>query len=115
MELPQWLSIVIAVLLWMVYWLCAVDWNSVWPILARGGWVPCVLLGLMAATVWSRLAPGPCQCLGILTVPNFWGQLGSVATLMALALFAGWLQGQFSFRPPAISFEPPAPHAHGHH
>jgi hypothetical protein len=120
-ELAQWLSILAAVLVWMAYWLWAVDWKKLWPVLARGAWVPCVLLGLIAATAWSRLAPGPCHYLGVLTVPNFWGQLGSVATLMALALFSGWLQGQLQYSPPEISIEPPpAPghghgHAHGHH
>jgi hypothetical protein len=113
-ELSQGLSILVAVLLWMAYWLWAVDWKKLWPVLARGSWVPCVLLGLIAATAWSRFTPGPCRCLGVLTIPNFWAQLGSIATLMALALFSGWLQGQFHYSPPEIRIEPPAAHGHAH-
>ena len=62
MELPHWLSglfgflvQILPAILWMAFWLFAVDWGRVWPVLARGAWAPCVLLGLVVATVWSRL------------------------------------------------------------
>lgn len=108
------------VLLWMGFWLFVVDWRKVWPALTQGAWAPCVLLGVIAAAVWSRLDPDKCDCLGFVTVPNFWWQLGGVSTLAALALFAGWLQGQWHYQPPEIPIEPPPAepghaHAHGHH
>jgi hypothetical protein len=93
--------------LWFAFWLFAVDWRRVWPVLAEGGWAPCVLLGLVAATAWSRINPGVCDCLGFVIVPNFWWQLGSVAALAAVALFAGWLQGQMQFEPPEVPVGPP--------
>jgi hypothetical protein len=109
-------SLVIA---WTAWWLWAVNWQKTWPVLARGAWAPVVLLMLVAALVWSRLAPGPCDCLGFVTVPNFWWQLGGVGLLAALTLLCGWLQGVFGWTPAEINLEPPAPvdhhHGHGHH
>jgi hypothetical protein len=107
-------SVVIAVLLWMAFWLFAVNWKKLWTELAAGAWLPVVLLGLMAATVWSRIAPGPCSRLGFVTLPNMLWQLGAVAGLIGLALFSGWLQGQWGYLPHEMSVEPP-PAGHGHH
>src|SRR4051794_15403630 len=104
--------------LWMAFWLWAVDWKKVWPVLAEGAWAPCVLLILIAALVWSRIAPGSCSCLGFVTLPNFWWQLGSVSALAACALFSGWLQGVIHYEPVQVAVEPPAHHeqgnGHGH-
>jgi hypothetical protein len=109
------------VLLWIVYWLFAVDWRKVWPVLARGAWAPVVLLLLVVAAAWSRIAPSNCDCLGFVTITNFWWQLGSVSTLAAVALFSGWLQGYMGWAPPEYAVEPPpgghdhGDHGHGHH
>ena len=71
---------------------------------------------IVAALVWSRLQPAPCDCIGV-TVPNFWWQLGEVGLFISLALFCGWLQGLLHAAPPELSLDPPAhaPDAHGHH
>ena len=83
---------------------------------AGGAWAPAVLLLVVAALIWSRLAPGPCNCLGFVTVPNFWWQLGEVGLIAALTLFCGWLQGVLGWTPREISLEPPAHAAvHEHH
>jgi hypothetical protein len=104
-------------LLWVVFWVWAVDWRKLWPLLGQGGWVPLGLLMLAAALAWSQLDPGPSQRLGV-GLPNFWWQLGVVAFVVATALFCGWLQGRFRWAPPEIQLEPSdAPgqhHAHGH-
>src|SRR4051794_19855942 len=106
-ELPQWLAWlfgfllqILPVLLWMAFWLLAVDWRKVWAVLAQGAWAPCVLLGLIVATAWSRMDPVECRCLPFATIPPFWWQLGAVAALASLALFSGWLQGQWNYSPP---------------
>ncbi|MCI0458022.1 MAG: hypothetical protein L0Z62_13745 [Gemmataceae bacterium] len=99
-------SLVIA---WVAWWLWAVNWRRAWAVLAEGAWIPVLLLMLVAALVWSRLAPTP--------VGNFWWQLGAVGLLAAVALFCGWLQGVFGWYPPEIDLEPPAVHSdesHGH-
>jgi hypothetical protein len=121
--MPDWLAKVFDVLLallpgglWCVWWLWGVNWKNAWPVLARGAWVPVILLMFMAALVWSRLAPSPCTCLRLVTIPNFWWQLGSVSALVAVSLLCGWLQGKLGWAPEEVSFEPPPPAPeHGHH
>jgi hypothetical protein len=104
---------------WVAWWLLAVDWKKTWSVLARGAWAPLVLIVLLSALVWSRIAPSDLS-LGLGAVPNFWWQLGAVGLLLSVTFFCGWLQGLLSWAPPEISFEPPAAldpshgHAHGH-
>jgi hypothetical protein len=101
---------------WLAWWLLAVNWRRTWAFLAEGAWIPVVLLAGLAAHVWASLAPSTLS-LGIVTVPNFWWQLGGVALLVGSALFCGWLQTVFGWGPPEISLEPPPPaaDAHAHH
>jgi hypothetical protein len=99
--------------LWCVWWLGAVNWQKTWPVLAQGAWVPVVLFLFLSAGVWSRIAPSNCTCLGLVTIPNFYWQLGSVSALAAAALFCGWLQGRFGWTPAEIDLEPPT-ETHGH-
>lgn len=101
-------------LVWIAWWLWGVDWSKLWPMLGRGAWAPFTLLALVAALVWSRLAPSECSCLGFAVVPNFWWQLGAVALLLAFTFFLGWLQGVLSWAPAEIQIEP-APAAHDDH
>ena len=112
--MQPWLSELIAVLLWMAFWLFAINWKKMWAVLAAGAWLPLVLLGLMSAVVWSRISPTPCSCLGFVTLPNMLWQLGAVTGLIGLALFSGWLQEQLGYAPHETSVEP-APAGHGHH
>lgn len=99
----------------VAWWLLGVNWRKAWRYLADGAWVPVVLLLVVSALVWSRLAPGECDCLGFMKVPNFWWQLGYVGMLAAIALFCGWLQGVFGWTPAEVDLEPPADTGHGHH
>jgi hypothetical protein len=99
-------------ILWVAWWIGAVDWRRAWPVLGRGGWAPLVLLWIAAALVWSRISPSDCPYLA-----NFWWQLGYVGMLLGIALICGWLQGVFGWAPAEISFDPPAhhdDHGHGH-
>jgi hypothetical protein len=108
----------ILIITWVVWWLWAVNWQRCWEALARGAWASIVLLMLMAALVWSRLEHAPCECLVVVTIPNFWWQLGEVALLGAIALFCGWLQGVFHWTPAEIDLAPPVhgfEHVHEHH
>src|SRR5438477_12899515 len=67
----QWLLLIF----WIAWWLAAVNWKKAWPVLARGGWVPLVLLTAVSAFVWSQLAPSTPTLLGA-AMPSFWWQLG---------------------------------------
>lgn len=100
--------------LWCAWWLLCVDWNKVWPILAKGGWAGVVLFMLLVSLAWASIFPRPCDCLGFVTLPNFWWQLGSVALLTLIAFFCGWVQPRIGISPAEVSFEPPA-QEHGHH
>ncbi len=101
-------------ILWIVWWLAAVNWKKLWPVLGKGAWVPLVLLGNLAALAWSRVAPS----VGPVGIPNFWWQLGAIGGLLLSALICGWLQGLFHWAPAEINLNPPAhghDHGHGHH
>ena len=95
------------IIVWIAWWLLAVNWHTTWRFLARGAWVPVVLLMIVAALVSSQM----------LTGGNFWKQLGEMALFVAVALFCGWLQGVFGWAPAEVDLEPPvaAVHDHGHH
>ena len=101
-------------LVWVVWWLWAVNWKRLWPVLAHGGWAPAVLLLVMAAVVWSRLEPVPYAGLPGVAVPNFVWQLAAAAGLAAVALFCGWVQGRLHWGPTEISVEPPDVSDDGH-
>jgi hypothetical protein len=108
--------------LWCAFWLLCVNWKKLWIVLAHGAWAGVVLLGLISALVWSKLETRSCECLGFMSLPNFWWQLGSVAALIGAALFCGWLQGVIRYAPIDVSVEMPSGHdghdhgqAAGHH
>jgi len=102
-------------LAWLAWWLWAVNWSKLWPLLARGAWAPVVLLMIVSALVWSQIAPSDCNCLAFVSVPNFWWQLGGVGLLGAVTLMCGWLQGVFGWQPAEISLHPPVTTVHAHH
>lgn len=105
------------VLFWVAWWLWGVNWQKAWPVLARGAWVPVVLLVLIAALAWSRIMPSQWTVAGAITLPNFWWQLGAVSGLACVALFCGWFQGVMGWTPADVEVDPPAQveHGHGHH
>jgi hypothetical protein len=61
---------------WVAWWLGGVNWKKAWPVLAGGAWAPLILLGLIAAGVWSRLDESDLPVDGWFRVPNFLWKLG---------------------------------------
>jgi hypothetical protein len=104
------------VIVWVAWWLWAVDWRQLGPALARGAWAPLVLLAIITAIVWSALFPGQMTVAGLL-LPHFWGHLAVVGLAAAVAGLCGWLQVQRGWGPPEVVLEPAAGHgeAHVHH
>src|SRR4051794_17637621 len=77
---------------WIVWWLAAVNWQRLWPVLSIGAWVALVTLIFAAGLSWSQLSPSELRLFGFLRVPNvLWHMVGS-GLLVLLALFCGWLQ-----------------------
>lgn len=114
----EWLRLLGIILLaagWCVWWLWGVNWHKLWTALAKGAWVPALLLAALAAMVWNQL-----QSLEWASVPSGWWQAAITIALLAVALFCGWLQGYFHWSPAEISVEPPAhtpahDQGHAHH
>lgn len=107
----HWLLLIV----WVAWWLGGANWKKIWPILRDGAWAPVVLLCVLAALVWSQIAPSDGTWLGLVTLPNFWWQLGGVAIIAGLTLFCGYLQGVFQWTPQEISVDPPVHGDHDHH
>jgi hypothetical protein len=110
----------VLLMVWVAWWLWGVNWKRAWPILAQGAWAPLLLLMVVSALAWSRIAPSSCLLLGVIPIPNFWCQLGYVGMLVALMFFCGWLQGVVQWAPADINLDPPPAghgddHGHGHH
>src|SRR4051812_10117486 len=99
------LLMLLPLVLWVAFWLFAVNWRKAWPELRAGAWVPVVLLGLIVTIVWSQLAPHRPTMFGV-ELPNFWWQLVCVAVLIGTALFFGWLQGLWHYTPIEVAVEP---------
>jgi hypothetical protein len=102
-EIAAWLPSALGAIpggVWVLWCLLCVRWQDVWPVLARGGWLAVVLLGLLAAGLWTALFPRP-----LLGLPPFAGQSLAVALLILVALVCGWLQGTL-LAPPATSGDP---------
>jgi|RhiMetdeSRZDD1v2_1073273.scaffolds.fasta_scaffold522983_2 hypothetical protein len=106
----------------IVWSLWAVNWPRAWTALREGAWAPLILLMVVTALVWSKISPTSCDCLTIVTIPNFWWQLGYVSMLVAIMFFCGWLQAAFHWAPAEVNLDPPAHahgdshgHSHGHH
>ena len=79
---------------WLAFNLFAIDWSRTWPILARGGWIGVVLLGVMAAVIWGTVAPpldGSHYLLG-LTLSNFVGKFVYGTAILVMMLLCGSVQ-----------------------
>lgn len=81
-------------LAWIAFWLLAVNWRKLYPILMRGGLVGVILTALMAILVWSSLAEpeGGFHYLLGLKVNNIYGKLVYVTGLAVIAALCGTVQ-----------------------
>ena len=98
---------------WVVFWMFAVNWTKLRPMLVeQGGWLGLLLLGFVWVVVWGVVNPpltGSYDVFG-LTLSNFVGKAVYVTGLLCLALLAGAAQlsgvtgrgSQFEEDPPEI-------------
>ncbi len=107
-------------LVWIAWWLFAVDWKKACKALSEGAWAPLVLLWVMIAAVWAQVSPSVLALSQNAAIANFWWQLGAVGLAIGSAFFLGWLQLHYNWTPEEISIDPPVPaadagHGHAHH
>jgi len=115
--LPQITPTVLKVallVLFVAWWLWGVNWRKAWPVLAEGGWMPLVLVAIMAAFVWSRISPSNAILFGLIEIPNLLWQFGTVGVMIGLILLCGWLQTRNGWYPPEVRLVPP-PTSHDPH
>ena len=109
---------------WIAFWLLAVNWLVLWPVLfQRGGLIGVALIFAMVVLIWSVVAPPPDgyhHILG-LNVNNMTGKLAYTTALTLIAFLCGTAQlngvckSCIQFDEPAMA-DAPAHHgdAHGH-
>ena len=85
---------VLPMLLWIAFWLFAVDWTRLRSILLKGGWVAILLIGLMVILIWGVVAPPPTGYHSVLGlhVSNFVGKTVYVTCLFFITALCGVLQ-----------------------
>lgn len=80
---------------WVLYWLCAVNWKKLYPVLIpQFGWIGVVLLGFVMILVWATVAPpaaGVHYILG-LKLSNIVGKTVYVVLLFCIAGLCGAVQ-----------------------
>ena len=79
---------------WVAFWLLAVNWRELYPILMRGGAIGVGLIGLTTVLVWATVSPpvdGVHHLLG-LEVSNHYGKVVYVSSLIVIAFLCGSVQ-----------------------
>jgi hypothetical protein len=114
--LLPWLPLVV----WLCFWLYAVNWTKLRVQLTQGGgWLGLLLIAIVWILVWGVVAPpasGSYDLFG-LRIGNFVGKTVYVTSLYCLMLLAGaaQLSGAFGTSGPFCEPEPEDAHGHGGH
>ena len=79
---------------WIAFWLLAVNWEKLYPILAKGGAIGVFLIGLMMILVWGLIAPpdGDIHLMFGLQTSNFVGKTIYVTMLFTIMALCGSVQ-----------------------
>ncbi len=93
-ELVQFIAPWIPLLAWIAFWLFAVNWKVLYPILMKGGMVGVLLTGFMVILIWGVIAEpeGGFHYLYGLKVSNFPGKAIYVTSLFVIAALCGAVQ-----------------------
>lgn len=93
-ELVQFIAPWTPLLAWVAFWLLAVNWKVLYPILMKGGMIGVILTGLMAVLVWSVISEpdGGVHRLYGLAVSNVTGKTIYVTSLIVIAFMCGSVQ-----------------------
>lgn len=115
-ELVQFIAPWTPLLAWIAFWLLAVNWKVLYPILMKGGMIGVILTGLMAVLVWSVIAEpeGGVHRLYGLAVSNTTGKTIYVTSLIVIAFMCGSVQLSGACDRFCSFEEPQAEDAHSH-
>ncbi|QDT34725.1 MULTISPECIES: hypothetical protein [Thalassoglobus] len=93
-DLVQFVSPWVPLLAWIAFWLCAVNWRQLYPILEKGGIIGVILTALMAVLIWSVISvpEGGYHYLYGLKVSNAPGKAIYVTSLVVIAFLCGTVQ-----------------------
>ncbi len=102
---------------WVAFWLLAVNWEKLYPVLAKGAVIGVVLIGLMTALVWGLIAPPPdgVHYLFGLRPSNFVGKGIYVTMLMTIMALCGSVQLSGAFGSLFPEDVPDEHHGDDHH
>lgn len=101
---------------WIAFWLFAVNWEKLYPVLARGGLIAVMLIGLTMILVWGLIAPpesGAHRILGLNVTNSFVGKTFYVAMLLSIMGLCGAVQLSGACGS-LVSFPEDEPDDHGH-
>lgn len=105
-------------LAWIAFWLFAVNWKQLYPILTKGGIIGVILTALMTVLIWSVIAEpeGGFHHLYGLKVHNATGKTVYVTSLVVIAGLCGAVQLSGTVDRCLRFNDEPAPEAdnHGH-
>lgn len=79
---------------WVAFWLLAVNWEKLYPVLAKGGIFGVFLIGLTSVLVWGLIAPPPDGTHHLLGLrpTNFGGKAIYVTMLFTIVGLCGTVQ-----------------------
>ncbi len=108
-----------ALLLWVAFWLLAVNWVKYREVLVKGGWTGILFIYLMMIMIWGLIAPpeGGTHSIFQLQLSNFVGKTVYVTALFSIMFICGSVQlaGSVDRWTCFKEDEEPEPaHAHGH-
>jgi len=106
-------------MVWIAFWMCAVNWVPLRRVLLSGGWVGLVLVGLFMIIVWGTVAPPESgyHHMFQLKLSNFVGKTVYVTALFCIMLLSGSVQLSGALGNCCASFpaEAPVEEPPGHH
>jgi len=111
-----WLPLIV----WCVFWLFAVNWQSMHKTLWSGGWIAILLIAATAVLVWGSVDPST-HDFGITAsdyqgTSNFVGKTVYVTGLLAIMMLCGAVQNSGAVdRFISFADEPEAEPADAHH
>lgn len=79
---------------WIAFWMLAVNWQKLYPVISSGGWIAMLLLWFTMILVWGVVAPpadGYHHLLG-LDVENYFGKMIYVTGLFVIMAICGSVQ-----------------------